>query len=113
MGGYDPSDPTGGMNFGAGMDMNIDPSQLFSMFFGGGGGMGGMGGGMEDMFGGMPRGGGRGGRGGSRGGASFPGGMPPGFAFSSGPGGFGGFPGASGGKGGRGAGGFPFPGFGM
>ena len=39
MGGYDPSDPTGGMNFGAGMDMKIDPSQLFNMFFGGGGGM--------------------------------------------------------------------------
>lgn len=49
-----------GQGFGGGMGGGIDPTEIFSMFFGGGGGMGGMGG-MGDM-------GGRG-RGGSRGGS--------------------------------------------
>lgn len=53
LGGYDPSDPDGGFggfsNFspgggGGSFEMNIDPNDIFKMFFGGagGGGMGGM-----------------------------------------------------------------------
>ena len=52
--GVDPNDPESGMGFHS---ANIDPTQIFQMFFGGGGGMGGM----DDMGGGM--------------GGGFPGGM--------------------------------------
>ena len=100
MGAYDPSDPSGGFSgFGGGMPggMNIDPTEIFKMFMGGGGF-----GGAEDFMGGH---GGRGGRGGR-------GGFPGGFSFMQG----GGFPGGgSAGRGGRGGqnpfggfGGFPF-----
>lgn len=41
--GVDPNDPSGGAGF-SGAGMNIDPTEIFKMFFGGDGGMGGMGG---------------------------------------------------------------------
>ena len=36
VGGFDPSDPDGGMG-GQFTNMNIDPNDIFKMFFGGGG----------------------------------------------------------------------------
>jgi len=40
LGGFDPSDPSGGMNFdfgGMGGAGNVNPNEIFKMFFGGGG----------------------------------------------------------------------------
>lgn len=55
MGGFDPTEPDGGMS-GNFASANIDPNEIFKMFFSGssGGGAGGMGGGMPFFnFGGM------------------------------------------------------------
>lgn len=98
MGGYDPTDPEGAS---AGFtNMNVDPNDIFKMFFGGaGGGMGGFGA-DEDFFSSFGSTGSRGGRSaGSAGGMGGMGGMP-GFTFMSG----GGMPnmGSMGGMGGMG-----------
>jgi len=60
LGGYDPSDPDGGMSGGHFHEGNIDPNEIFKMFFqgSGGGSAGGMpsgmgGGGMSGFPGGM------------------------------------------------------------
>ena len=96
LGGYDPSNPNGSAGFPGGA--NIDPNDIFKMFFGGAGGTpGGFGGfssaGDDDIFSAFGGGsqGGRGGRGRTTGG--FSSGFPGGFTFmSGGPGGAGGFP---------------------
>lgn len=79
MGAYDPSNEGGMGGFPGGA--NIDPNEIFKMFFGAGGGpggfsFGGMNGGDDDIFQAFSSGAGRGGR--ARGG----GGMP--FTFMSG-----------------------------
>jgi DnaJ family protein C protein 7 len=100
LGGFDPSDPDGGMGGTFTSGANIDPNEVFKMFFsssgGGDGGMGGMGnffsfgGGGDDndifkAFSGGASAGGSRGRGGMGGMGGF-----PGFSFMSGGGG--GFP---------------------
>jgi DnaJ-class molecular chaperone len=84
LGGFDPSDPNGGAGFPGGM--NIDPSDIFKMFMGGGGPGGFSFGGApgdDDFFSHFA------GGGASRGGRGGRGGMPGGFNFMSG--GFSGF----------------------
>jgi DnaJ-class molecular chaperone len=53
LGGFDPSDPNSGFDFStSGGGMNIDPNEIFKMFFGGSGGPGGFSSGFgdDDMF---------------------------------------------------------------
>ena len=95
MGAYDPSDPNGGGGFPGGM--NIDPNEIFKMFFGGASPGGAFSfAGDDDMFSAF------GGGGSGSGGMGGMGGFPGGFSFMSG----GGMP--KGGRGGRGGRGFPF-----
>ena len=103
MGGFDPSDPDG-FPGGGFSQANIDPNQIFQMFFGGGGGGGHQGFGFgapdsndggDDFFKAFTMGGAGGSRGGrgmngmNMGGMGGMGGFP-GFSFMSG--GFGGDP---------------------